>query len=53
MPITFPQNPSLNSTHTVNGVVYKWDGDTWRSQGNTVVAEMKAILDQIEALVNP
>ena len=29
MAINFPNSPSLNDTHTVNGVVYTWDGTAW------------------------
>jgi len=29
MAINFPNSPSLNDTHTVNGVIYTWDGTAW------------------------
>ena len=29
MAINFPNSPSLNDTHTVNGVIYTWDGTVW------------------------
>ena len=29
MAINFPNSPSLNDTHTVNGIIYTWDGTVW------------------------
>ena len=26
----FPDNPSVNQTHTENSVTWKWDGNVWR-----------------------
>jgi hypothetical protein len=30
MPIQFPDNPSVNETHSVNGRTYIWTGQKWR-----------------------
>ena len=30
MAINFPNSPSLNQYHTVNGITWKWDGTTWK-----------------------
>lgn len=32
MPINFPDNPSLNDTHTASGRTWEWNGATWRVQ---------------------
>jgi hypothetical protein len=29
MAINFPNNPSINDTHTVGGTTYTWDGTVW------------------------
>ena len=29
MAINFPNSPSLNDTHNVNGIIYTWDGTVW------------------------
>ena len=29
MAINFPNNPSVNDTHTVGGTTYTWDGTVW------------------------
>ena len=35
MAVNFPTSPSLNDTHTHNGVTYKWDGTSWAAEGST------------------
>jgi hypothetical protein len=35
MALNFPNNPSLNETYTgSNGLIYKWDGTKWITQGS-------------------
>jgi hypothetical protein len=51
MPLVFPANPTLNQTVTFNGILYLWDGDSWRVQANSTVEEMKQILAQIESIM--
>lgn len=29
MPIDFPNNPTLNQTHTIGSVVWEWNGVAW------------------------
>ena len=29
MAFNFPNSPSLNDTHTENGITFKWDGVKW------------------------
>ena len=31
----FPNSPSLNDTHTENGVSFKWDGTVWKRVSGT------------------
>ena len=32
--LNFPNSPSLNDTHTENGVTFKWNGATWDRLGD-------------------
>lgn len=34
MPINFPDSPSLNDTHTVNGRTWAWNGTYWKLSGS-------------------
>lgn len=35
MPVNFPANVAVNSTYTVNGTIYVWNGSRWQIQGGT------------------
>ena len=47
MAINFPDSPSLNEVHTVNGVDWKWDGTTWKGVGGTLPVAATATLGGI------
>ena len=32
--LNFPNSPSLNDTHTENGVTFKWNGAAWDRLGD-------------------
>ena len=34
MALNFPNNPSLNATHTHNGLTWVWNGSVWEMQGS-------------------
>ena len=36
MAIDFPDNPSVNDTHTVLGRTWKWNGESWKVVGSAV-----------------
>ena len=38
MAINFPNSPSVDDTHTANGITWKWDGTTWKVGISTVNA---------------
>ena len=38
MAINFPNSPSVNVTHTANGITWKWDGTTWKVGISTINA---------------
>ena len=48
MAINFPDSPSLNEVHTVNGVDWKWDGTTWKGVGGTLPVAATATLGGIK-----
>ena len=48
MAINFPDSPSLNEVHTVNGVDWKWDGTTWKGVGGTLPVAGTATLGGIK-----
>ena len=29
----FPNSPSVNDTHTENGITFRWDGEIWKRAG--------------------
>ena len=31
--VNFPNNPSVNDTHTSSGSTWKWDGGVWQRLG--------------------
>ena len=31
--VNFPNNPSVNDTHTSSGSTWKWDGTVWQRLG--------------------
>ena len=34
MALNFPNSPSLNDTHTHNGLTWVWNGSVWEMQGS-------------------
>jgi hypothetical protein len=34
--IDFPNNPDIDDTFTVGDITWKWNGETWRSQGTAI-----------------
>ena len=34
MALNFPNSPSLNATHTHNGLTWVWNGSVWEMQGS-------------------
>ena len=48
MAINFPNSPSVNDIHTVNGVDWKWDGTTWKGVGGTLPVASAASLGGIK-----
>ena len=48
MAINFPDSPSVNDIHTVNGVDWKWDGTTWKGVGGTLPVASAASLGGIK-----
>jgi len=38
MPVNFPANPAVNSTYTVSGTVYQWNGQRWQIQSGVTAA---------------
>lgn len=45
MAIDFPNSPSTNDTHTVNGRTYVWTGDYWKVSGTAARGLSLAISD--------
>jgi hypothetical protein len=34
--IDFPNDPDIDDTFTVGDITWKWNGETWRSQGTAI-----------------
>lgn len=49
MAIDFPNSPSTNDTHTVNGRTYVWTGDYWKVSGTSTQGISLAISDTAPA----
>ena len=47
MAIDFPTSPSLNATHSHNGLIWKWDGTSWILQ-----TTIQSGVTQIPPMVN-
>ena len=48
MAINFPDSPSVDDTHTVNGVTWKWDGTTWKGVAGTIPTASATVLGGIK-----
>jgi hypothetical protein len=36
----FPNSPSVNQTHTENGITFKWDGSIWKRRSSVGIASL-------------
>ncbi len=52
MAINFPDSPSLNQYHTVNGVTWKWDGTTWKGLPGSLNVASATVLGGIKVGTN-
>ena len=48
MAINFPDSPSVDDTHTANGVTWKWDGTTWKGVAGTLPTASSTVLGGIK-----
>lgn len=38
MAIDFPNSPSVDETYSINGKIYKWDGEKWNIVNSAIAA---------------
>jgi len=38
MAIDFPNSPSVDQTYSINGKIYKWDGEKWNIVNSAIAA---------------